>query len=65
MEEKTVLVIGTLDTKGEECIYIRDLLRNSGLNSLLIDTGSMGEPIARGATAPPPPPYCMPKIAQI
>jgi uncharacterized protein (UPF0261 family) len=48
VEHKTVLIIGTLDTKGEECIYIRELLRKSGLTSLLIDTGSMGEPITRG-----------------
>jgi uncharacterized protein (UPF0261 family) len=46
--EKTVLVIGTLDTKGEECIYVRELLQKSRLKSLLIDPGSMGEPVTRG-----------------
>jgi uncharacterized protein (UPF0261 family) len=48
VEDKTVLIIGTLDTKGEECIYIRELLQKSCLKSLLIDPGSMGEPVTRG-----------------
>ena len=48
VEEKTVLVMGTLDTKGEECIYIRELLRKRGCNSILIDPGSMGEPVTSG-----------------
>ncbi len=48
VKTKTVLIIGTLDTKGEECIYIRELLRKSSVKSLLIDPGSMGEPVTRG-----------------
>jgi hypothetical protein len=48
VEEKAVLIIGTLDTKGEECIYIRELLQKSRLKSILIDPGSMGEPVTRG-----------------
>ncbi len=48
VETKTVLVIGTLDTKGEECIYVRELLKKSGVNSILIDPGSMGKPVTRG-----------------
>ncbi|MBI4963150.1 MAG: Tm-1-like ATP-binding domain-containing protein [Desulfomonile tiedjei] len=47
-EEKTVLIIGTLDTKGEECLYIRDFLGKHGIKSLLVDPGPMGKPIARG-----------------
>jgi uncharacterized protein (UPF0261 family) len=45
---KTVAIIGTLDTKGEECLYIRDHLRTLGLGSILIDSGPIGHPIARG-----------------
>ncbi|MGO9571217.1 MAG: Tm-1-like ATP-binding domain-containing protein [Desulfomonilaceae bacterium] len=48
MKEKTVLIIGTLDTKGEECVYVRELLRKRGCNSILIDPGSMGEPVTSG-----------------
>lgn len=47
-ETKTVLVIGTLDTKGEECVYVRELLQKCGVNSILIDSGSMGVPVIRG-----------------
>ena len=45
---KTIAVIGTLDTKGEECLYIRDVLRALGFASILIDPGPMGQPITRG-----------------
>jgi len=46
--EKTVAVLGTLDTKGEECLYVRDLLHEQGFRSLLIDPGPIGQPITRG-----------------
>lgn len=45
---KTVLVIGTLDTKGEECLFIRDLLRKNGIGGILIDPGPIGNPLAHG-----------------
>ncbi len=45
---KTILVIGTLDTKGEECLFIRDLILQNGCNAILIDPGPLGRPLARG-----------------
>ncbi|UCF91441.1 MAG: Tm-1-like ATP-binding domain-containing protein [Desulfobacterales bacterium] len=46
--KKTILIIGALDTKGEECLYIRDLVARSGLNSLIIDFGTLGKPTLEG-----------------
>ena len=40
-----VLVIGTLDTKGPEVAYLRDKLKEHGLNPYVIDVGILGEPI--------------------
>lgn len=40
---KTIAVLGTLDTKGQEHAYVADLIRKRGHQTLLIDTGS-GEP---------------------
>lgn len=39
-----VLLIATLDTKGEEAGFVRDLLRSAGLDVMVMDTGVMGEP---------------------
>lgn len=45
---KTVLIIGTLDTKGEECLFIRDLVRQYGLEAVVADPGPLGEPLMAG-----------------
>jgi uncharacterized protein (UPF0261 family) len=45
--EKTVVLLGTLDTKGAEYAYLQERLALSGVGSLLVDVGS-GEP--HGAT---------------
>jgi uncharacterized protein (UPF0261 family) len=42
---KTVLLIGTLDTKGREIAYLRDRLRTLGLGTLVLDSGILGEPL--------------------
>ncbi len=42
---KTVAVIGTLDTKGPEIAYLRDRLQALGLDTLVIDSGILGEPL--------------------
>jgi uncharacterized protein (UPF0261 family) len=42
---KTVVVIGTLDTKGPEIKYLRDRLQSFGLNTTVIDSGILGEPL--------------------
>jgi uncharacterized protein (UPF0261 family) len=41
---KTVLLIGTLDTKGREYEYVRDLIRGRGLKTFVLDAGVLGEP---------------------
>ncbi|MFQ5928897.1 MAG: Tm-1-like ATP-binding domain-containing protein, partial [Acidobacteriota bacterium] len=42
---QTVVIIGTLDTKGPEIAYLRDRLRNLGLHTLVVDSGILGEPL--------------------
>jgi len=41
---KRVLLVGTLDTKGEEIAFVRDLIRARGHEVLLVDAGVMGDP---------------------
>ena len=41
----TVVLIGTLDTKGPELGYLRARLRTLGLDTLLVDSGILGEPL--------------------
>jgi len=41
---RTVAVVATLDTKGEEAAYVRDHVAAWGLNTLLIDPGILPEP---------------------
>lgn len=47
----TVLVAGTLDTKGEELRYMRDLLKAQGVKVQLVDLSTTGKP--SGAEIPP------------
>ena len=42
---KTVLLIGTLDTKGREYAYLRDLIGARGLDTFVLDAGVLGEPV--------------------
>jgi uncharacterized protein (UPF0261 family) len=46
---KTVLLIGTLDTKGHEIAYLRDRVQALGLGTLVLDSGILGEPIGCAA----------------
>jgi uncharacterized protein (UPF0261 family) len=41
----TVLLVGTLDTKGNEYAYLCDRIRERGVDVLLIDAGILGEPL--------------------
>jgi uncharacterized protein (UPF0261 family) len=41
----TVVLLGTLDTKGHEYAFVRDRLREAGVDVLLVDTGVLGEPL--------------------
>lgn len=44
MEPAPVLLIGTLDTKGEEIRYLKELLEGSGTATEVVDAGILGEP---------------------
>ena len=56
-EKRTVLVLGTLDTKSREIGYLRDRILESGLQVIVLDNGVLGEPqgvvpdISAGETA--------------
>ena len=41
----TVLVIGTLDTKGPEIAYIRDRIQSHGVDVVVADSGILGGPL--------------------
>lgn len=43
----TVLLIGTLDTKGMEIGFVRDCLRQQGVESLVLDAGVLGPALIR------------------
>jgi uncharacterized protein (UPF0261 family) len=42
---KTVLLIGTLDTKGREIAYVRERVQALGFGALVLDSGILGEPL--------------------
>jgi uncharacterized protein (UPF0261 family) len=37
-----IVLVGTLDTKGLEFQYVRDLLTGQGLSVLVVDAGTQG-----------------------
>lgn len=43
--KKTILLIGSFDTKGQEYAYVRDLVEARGINTLLLDTSVLNEPL--------------------
>jgi uncharacterized protein (UPF0261 family) len=45
MSSPTVVLVGTLDTKGLEYAYLRDRIREAGADVLLVDAGVLGEPL--------------------
>ncbi len=42
---KTVVIVGSLDTKGQEFKFIKELIEQAGLKTLVVDFGVMGEPV--------------------
>ena len=44
MTPKTVALIGTFDTKGEEFSFLRERIESAGLRTLMIDVGVLGSP---------------------
>ena len=41
---KTVVIVGALDTKGEDFRYVKELIETEGLATLVVDFGVMGPP---------------------
>lgn len=40
----SVVILGTLDTKGDECAYIKRLVEESGCTALVVDVGTLNPP---------------------
>jgi uncharacterized protein (UPF0261 family)/ABC-type branched-subunit amino acid transport system ATPase component len=47
----TVLVVGTLDTKGEELRFLRDIIAGSGLRTRLVDVSTAGRAVSSDVSA--------------
>jgi uncharacterized protein (UPF0261 family) len=45
MTEATVVLVGTLDTKGEEYAFLRGQLERAGLAVVVVDVGTLGQPL--------------------
>ncbi len=41
---KTVVIVGALDTKGKEFLFVKNLVEKEGLKTLVVDFGVMGQP---------------------
>ena len=48
MIRKSIALIGTLDTKGEEFAFLRDRIQNAGFGTTMIDVGVLGQPLFEG-----------------
>ena len=45
MANATVVLVGTLDTKGREYAFLRDRLHAAGVGTILVDAGILGPPL--------------------
>lgn len=43
---KPIVLVGSLDTKGAEFEFVRDLIRERGLRTILVDFGVLGDPLS-------------------
>jgi len=43
----TIAILGTMDTKGEEHAFVADQIRRRGHQTLVIDVGTLGEPVLK------------------
>ncbi len=43
--DKTIIIVGTLDTKGEEIKYVKEMIERRGHKTIVIDGGILGEPL--------------------
>jgi uncharacterized protein (UPF0261 family) len=46
-EDRTVVIVATLDTKGHEAAFVRDEIAAWGLHTILIDPGILAQPLVR------------------
>ncbi len=44
--KKYLLIVATLDTKGREAAYVKDCVEKLGIHSMLMDVGTLGEPLS-------------------
>ena len=44
MVDKTILVVGTYDTKNDELLYMAEQIKNQGGNILTMDISVLGDP---------------------
>ena len=42
MTKARAYIVGTLDTKGDELLYLRDLLGGAGVQACVVDVGTGG-----------------------
>lgn len=42
--QKTILITGTCDTKGDEILYMKNLIESKGLNCIVLDLGLKSDP---------------------
>ncbi|KNF08361.1 hypothetical protein CLPU_8c01260 [Gottschalkia purinilytica] len=42
--KKNIVIIGTLDTKGKEFQFVKDIIESQGISTTVIDVGVVGEP---------------------
>ncbi|HUG90730.1 MAG TPA: Tm-1-like ATP-binding domain-containing protein [Planctomycetaceae bacterium] len=47
----SVYLLGTLDTKGHEAAFVRDALRDLGIDVRVVNTGCLGEPLVEAAVS--------------
>lgn len=40
----SIVLVGTLDTKGHECAFLRKRINDAGADAILVDAGVLGEP---------------------
>ena len=45
MVDKTILIVGTYDTKNDELLYMAEQIKNQGGNILTMDISVLGTPL--------------------
>ena len=43
--KKTIVILGTMDTKGLEFGYLNEQIKGKGFNTIVVDTGTRGRPL--------------------